>query len=144
MFLSRSLGISDAPPDRSLSIPSFLLVATILFSGFTTGSLLSYYITSHKLEVIQTGFLIITLACIGYSAWVNVNNLYNTRQVYVEYSRKWDIVNEQVIQAKLAGKEVVHIPAMDSWTTLDKPTNNPHFWQNICYSDYYGVKITSP
>jgi hypothetical protein len=82
-FLPAAWGLSDAPPDRSLSIPSFLLVATILFSGFTTGSLLSYYITSHKLAVIQTGFLIITLACIGYSAWVNVNNLYNTRQVYV-------------------------------------------------------------
>ena len=143
-FLPAAWGLSDAPPDRSLSIPSFILAATILIGGFSTGSLLSDYITSQKLDIIQTGFLIITLACIGFSAWVNVNNLYNTRQVYVEFSRKWDMVNEQVIQAKLAGKEVVHIPAMDSWTTLDKPTNNPHFWQNICYSDYYDVKIISP
>ena len=143
-FLPAAWGLSDAPPDRSLSIPSFLLVATILILGFSTGSLLSDYITSHKLDVIRTGFLIITLACIVFSAWVNMNNLYNGRQVYIEFSRKWDMVNEQVIQAKLAGKPVVHIPAMDSWTTLDKPTNNPHFWQNICYSDYYDIKIISP
>jgi hypothetical protein len=100
--------------------------------------------TPHKLDGIQTGLLIITLACLGFSAWVNVHNLYNTRRAYIEYARKWDMVNEQIIQAQLAGKKAIHIPAMDSWTTLDRPRDKTWFWQNVCYSKYYGIQIIGP
>ena len=143
-FLPAAWGLSDAPPDRNLCIPCFILVVTLLLTGFTSGELLSHSLEQRRLNSTQTGLLVIALACIGFSAWVNIHNLYVTRQAYIEYAQKWDTVNQQIIQGKLSGSKVVHIPAMDSWTTLDKPNDNPKFWLNICYSKYYDVQILSP
>ena len=143
-FLPAAWGLSEAPPDRTLSIPGFILVVTFLIAGFTAGNQLSFYMPQRQLNTTQTGLLVITIACMGFSAWVNIHNLYSTRQAYLDYAQKWDRVNRQIIQKKMAGYDVVHIPAMDSWTTLDKPNDNPRFWLNICYSKYYGVQILSP
>ena len=143
-FVPAAWGLSDVPPDRVLSIPSFILVATLLISGFITGNTLSNSITTHKLDDIQTGLLVITLGCIVFSATVNVRNLYFNRRAYTAFARKWDMVNEQIIQVKSIGKEVVHIPIMENWAALEKPNNNPKFWMNVCYSKYYDIKILSP
>jgi len=143
-FLPAAWGLSEAPPDRTLCIPAFILVVTFLIAGFTAGNQLSFYMAQHQLNIAQTGLLVIIMACIGFSAWVNIHNLYSTRQAYLDYAQKWDRVNRQIIQTKLAGYDMVHIPSMDSWTTLDKPNDNPRFWLNICYSKYYDVQILSP
>jgi hypothetical protein len=143
-FLPAAWGLSDAPPDRNLSIPCFILVVTLLTTGFTAGGTLSLFRTSHWFNFASTGVLAIAAACIIFSAWVNIQDLFSTRRAYVDYAQKWDRVNELVVQAKLGGADVVHIPAMDSWTSLDKPNDNPKFWLNICYSKYYGVQILSP
>jgi hypothetical protein len=142
--LPAAWGLSDAPPDRNLSIPCFILVVTLLTSGFTAGGTLSFYRTSRWFISAQTGLLVLALACMVFSAWVNIHDLFSTRQAYEDYAQKWDGVNEQILQAKSGGADVVHIPAMDSWTSLDKPNDNPKFWLNICYSKYYGVQILSP
>jgi hypothetical protein len=143
-FLPAAWGLSGAPPDRTLSIPGFILVVTLLIAGFTAGNQLSFYMAQHQLDTAQTGIMVITIACLGFSAWISIHNLYSTRQAYRDYAQKWEMVNRQIIQTKSAGNNVVHIPAMDSWTSLDKPNDNPRFWLNICYSKYYGIQILSP
>lgn len=143
-FLPAAWGLSDAPPDRVLSLPSFILVATILITGFFTGSFLSYHLTPQKHVGVQTGVLVITLACLGFSAWVNIRNLYGSRQPYIDYAQKWDLVNQQIIQAQISGKAKIHIPAMDNWTALDRPRDKSWFWQNVCYSNFYGIQVLGP
>ena len=143
-FLPAAWGLSDSPPDRNLSIPSFILVLTFIIAGFSVGYLLSPNVSKRKYKDAQTGLLALTLICVAFSTWNIMSNLYSERQPFIDYAQKWDKVNQQVIQSKLAGYEIVHIPAMDSWTTLDKPNDNPKFWLNICYSKYYGVQILSP
>lgn len=143
-FPPAAWGLSEAPPARNLIIPAFFLVVCSLTAGFFVGNLISSRIGLAHLTEIRLSFLIVSIGLLGYSGLINAQNIYFARQAHIVYAQKWETVNQQIINARLSGNTIVHIQSMDSWTTLDKPNDNPKYWLNICYSKYYGIQVLSP
>jgi hypothetical protein len=143
-FIPAAWGLSDAPPDRNIIIPAFLLVSCSLAAFFATGNLVSDRIKLKFMNVAAFGTFLTTLTLITISVVIEIWSLYNARPAYLSYAEKWDTVNQQIITAKGSGYDVVHIPNMDSWTSLNIPNDNPRFWVNICFSNYYDIKVLSP
>ncbi len=143
-FIPAAWGLSSAPPSRNLIIPSFFLAVSWIVAGFLGGVWLNTLSISHSRFRAQIILPIIAFLLLGYSALSNASYLYSTRKAYMDYANKWTVVDQQIVQAREDGKTVIHIPSMNSWTSLDKPNNNPKFWLNQCYSKYYGIQVLSP
>ncbi len=143
-FIPAAWGLSSAPPPRNLIIPSFFLTVSWMLAGFLCGIWFGSLSISPSRFGVQTILLLSSFLLLGYSGLSNTFHLYSTRKAHMDYASKWTMVNRQIIQARQAGNTVVHIPSMDSWTSLDKPNNNPKFWLNQCYSKYYGIQVLSP
>jgi len=135
-------GYSQLPPPRTLILPTFILIIFLLQTGFIAGSWLF-----NKIKVSTWSMnVLITLACtlMIFSAASTSQSLYESRDVYIAFAKKWDEVDTQIIQAKAEGKESVDIPSMSNWSGLDRPNQDPGFWLNECYTDLYGIEVLGP
>jgi len=81
---------------------------------------------------------------IGFSTTTTAWRLYKERHAYINFAKKWDQVDAQILQAKANDLEFVNIPAMDNWARLERPTDNPRYWPTLCYSSHYGIQIFGP
>jgi len=143
-FPSAAYGMSDVPPERTLIIPAYFLVISLLSAGFIGGQWLTLHIKPRYDFSVNIGFGIGVMALMLCSAWWNGQALYSNRQKYLDYAVLWDRMNAQVLQARSAGKESVMIPRMENWAGLDSPNDNPKFWLNYCYSKYYDINVLAP
>ena len=39
------------------------------------------------------------------------------------------------------GADQILIEPMDNWAGLNEPNDNPKFWVNVCYRQYYGIEV---
>lgn len=143
-FPPTAYGMSNVPPRRVLIISAFMLVAGLMGSGYAAGIWLSSRTAEPFIHVLTRVFLLATTLLIGFSTWITSQNLYDSRSIYIEYADLWDQVDAQIHQAKANGEESVTIPALGSWTGLDRPNPNPKFWATACYTEYYGIQVYGP
>ena len=119
-----------------------MLVAGLLLTGFMGGKYLSVKMKNRNL--IHLCFFFAATILLVWSAYLQSCELYYSRQTYIEYARKWDEVDTDIIRAKQAGEDVVLIPSMENWANLDRPTDNPKFWLTACYTQFYGIQVLGP
>jgi len=141
-FLPAAYGIGSKPFGRTLIIPGAMLVASLLVTGFLGGKWLLSKIQNRRL--VHLFFFLAATILLGWSAYLQSRDMYNSRQTFLEYARKWDEVDTDIIRAKQAGEEVVYIPSMENWANLDRPTDNPKFWVTACYTQFYGIQVLGP
>lgn len=135
-------GFSEPPPTRILIIPVFFLVAGILAASFLAGGWLAG--ESGAMWLRSSMLLVPSLFLIGFSSLTTAWHLYGERQVYMDFAEKWDRVDAQILQAKAEDQDSIHIPAMDNWARLERPTDNPAYWPTFCYTRYYGIPVYGP
>lgn len=143
-FPPTAYGMSRVPPRRVLLISVFFLSAGLMSSSYLAGKWISSRIAEHRKHILTNGILLFTTLLMGYSSWTTSQNLYESRNVFIDFAQFWDEVDAQILQAKANGEESVTIPAMSSWTGLDRPNENPKWWPTRCYSDFYGIQIYGP
>jgi hypothetical protein len=143
-FIPAAWGMSDNPPARTQIIPSFFLAVFFLGSAFTAGARRAPEPSVRDATPTSYWPLIVSLCLLVFAVYWNNWVLLATRSDYVSYAVKWDAINAQIVGARQSGESVVHIPSMDSWTTLDSPNDNPKYWLNICMSKFYGIQVLSP
>jgi hypothetical protein len=136
-FLPAAYGLSDAPPNRTLILPTYFFLGGLLALGIVCGTLLG------KKQNVAVSDLLPALAMttILLSASINSLHLYQSRSEFIEYAILWDKMNIQVLQAKQDGITPVIIPVIPNWASLNTPNDNPKYWVNICMSSYYNVQI---
>jgi hypothetical protein len=122
---------------------SFILVASILYAGLMTGRWLS----GRNIE--SANFRWGLIACIAisvlFSTAINAKALYESREIYSSFARRWDQANAQILQAKHNREESVTIPALNVWTGPGgDPTDNPRYWVTACTSRYYDFQVLGP
>jgi hypothetical protein len=130
-------GTSEAPPDRTLILPTYFLVIGILAWGIVCGSLLKKnqnFIVSKLLPGLMISTFII-------SSSINTLNLYQSRSEFIEYATIWDETDATILKSKQNGATRVLISATPNWASLNIPNDNPRFWVNLCMSSYYDVQI---
>jgi hypothetical protein len=135
-------GYSEPPPDRVLSIAVFIIVTLLMSASFQFGNLYSEKIRKSNSQyqiLMWTSILFILFATTS-----NANQIYKSKDVFIEYAQKWDATDALIKQAISEGKEVVEIPADPGWAGLDLPNQNPKHWVNECYSYFYGIQVFGP
>ncbi len=141
-FLPAAYGLSDAPPDRTLTIPAYLLSIALVFAGVSLGSYLNSTEAGRSFSATLDGALIAVGAvlCVGSVVLVNRQLVTEVPQ-YASYASHWDIVNAQILSARDEGQSQVVIQAIPNWASLNEPNDNPKFWVNVCYREYYGITV---
>jgi hypothetical protein len=141
-FLPAAYGLSDAPPERTLMIPAHLLVATIMLSSFVAANRLAWgprnaaWMTS-----LEVGILALAAASSIASVTLSDRRLLASRASYAAYAAHWENENAQILRARAMGADQILIEPMDNWAGLDEPNDNPKFWLNVCYRQYYGIQV---
>jgi hypothetical protein len=130
-------GTSEAPPDRTLILPTYFLIIGLLAWGIVCGSLLE----KNQNFIVSKLLPSVVMITIMISASINVVNLYRSRSEFIEYAAIWDETNANILKSKQNGVTQVLIPAPPNWASLNAPNDNPRFWVNLCMSSYYDVQI---
>lgn len=135
-------GYVEPPPARILSIAVFALVTFWMNAGFLTGSWLAGLVRSPaRLEI---GLIVPASLLIGTAAILTLSYVSGNQQAYMDFARKWDTVDAQILQARAQRQPFVNIPKMSNWAGLDRPNDNPKFWATACYSKYYDIQVFGP
>jgi hypothetical protein len=77
----------------------------------------------------------------GYSAKIQAVRLYDTRSEFIEYANWWDATDAKILDARSHGLEEITVPVKDNWAGLLVLNDNPKFWVNICYTNYYHIQV---
>ncbi len=141
-FIPAAYGLSDAPPDRTLMIPAYLIGVTAMLAGFVVARGIAARAPNPRwLAGFEACVLVVSAAACIVSASLSDARLAASQPVYAAYAAHWDRVNGQILQAVAQGKDQVLIQPMDNWAALNEPNDNPKFWVNVCYRDYYGIEV---
>ncbi len=140
-FPPAAYGQSDAPPDRTLIIPLYILILTLLLFGMSLGTLLA---TRFKARIPLVCLAVLLVLLVG---TISVYQIISERQSYVAYADAWGRFHAQMLGYERSGVARVEISTADmntnNWSRLNVIGDNPKFWLNKCVSDYYGVSVIS-
>ena len=136
-FVPAAYGTSDAPPGRTLLLPTYFLLMGLLAWGLACGTLLVKKQDS-LLNHLLPGLVVVSIAL---SSALHSFDLYRSRSEFIEYAASWDRTHIAILYAKEQGAAEVLVPATVNWAGINIPTDNPRFWVNECMSSYYGVPI---
>ena len=138
-FIPGAYGYSEPPPTRVIILPVFALSIIVMFSGFLTGIQL-HNISSLPDLGIQI-LLLTSVSLLAYSSAIQTGDLYNKKNQYVSFADSWDKMDIQIRTAKNNQEESITLPFVNNWAMLNTLTDNPNFWVNVCYSNYYGIDV---
>jgi hypothetical protein len=140
-FLPAAYGLSDAPPERTLMIPSHLLAVSAMLAAFTVARWIVHRLAETVRPRLEMALLVLALgAALASTALSDLRMLQNQPE-FAQYASHWDKTNAQILDARSAGEKEVWIQSIDNWAGLDEPNDNPKYWVNRCYQDYYGIRV---
>jgi Family of unknown function (DUF6056) len=140
-FLPAAYGLSDRPPDRTLMIPSFILVITAMLAAFTAGRRIAQCQKASSQPRWEAALLVLALATAVPSSASSDLRLYASQPSFARYAAHWDKTNAQILRARSAGENEIWIQSIPNWAGLDEPNDNPKYWVNVCYEQYYGIQV---
>lgn len=135
-------GTSEPPPERTLIAPAFLLVTAFLVAGFSFGEWVAP--RSRQGTALLPTLLVLACGLVFFSASGMAQKLYAMDAEHIEFAQRWDEVDAQIRAAKNSGLPEVHIPSLTNWADAEYPTDNPKYWPNVCYSDFYDINVLAP
>ena len=138
-FVPGAYGYSEPPPTRVLIFAAYALSITFMFAGFLIGTNIGTVSSSNSMRM---QFVIaLSVLLLGYSSINQTLELYNLKDQYITYANTWDGMNAQIRAAKNNREESVTLPFINNWASLNTLTDNPRFWVNVCYSNYYDIRV---
>lgn len=140
-FLPAAYGLSDSPPERTLMIPSFMLAVAVMLAAFTTARRSAQRRGITFQRRLEAAVLVLAVgAVVASTGWSDLRLLAKQPE-FARYAAHWDTTNAQILDARSAGKTEVWIRSMDNWAGLNEPNDNPKYWVNVCYEEYYGIRV---
>ncbi len=140
-FPPSAYGLSNAPPDRTLIIPTYGMVLMLIILGTSLGKLLGQWASLAHTALPASALLILIAAVIS------IHQMISAQQVYINYAAAWSRFNTQMLEFQRNGttKAVIATDDMNlnDWAGLDVLGDNPKFWLNQCVSAYYHVDVIS-
>jgi hypothetical protein len=140
-FPPAAYGESTVPPDRTLLIPTYMLVlAAVLVGAAVSGPLAERWKPATPLS--YASILLLWIAAI-----LSLHQMLAVRPTYIAYARAWGQFHSQMIGFRREGIASAVISTADmkanNWAQLNTLGDNTRFWLNKCVGDYYGVKVIS-
>jgi hypothetical protein len=135
-------GVSAFPEDRTLTIPQFVLTSTIIFWGSVGGLALkkrSGWIVKHKTRITIIGCcLAIILLVLG--TILSANRNFTQVPALRAYADRWDARDGHIRAVKKSGTTQITIPALGFTGGLADIKDDPDYWVNRCFANYYGLE----
>jgi hypothetical protein len=145
-FAPAAYGTSDTTPSRTLIIPVFAFICTVVFFGILIGQ--------YAAEKVQIRNPKLTLALgvgsavlVGCMMIISVSwNSYKTIKLESglrTYSENWDRLDQTLREAKSQGLDSVSIDPIQNGIGLTDIGPDPSMWVNQCFRNYYGLTVTT-
>ncbi len=134
-------GVSAFPEDRTLTIPQFVLTSTIIIWGSGAGLVLKVrfsWILNHKSRIAIVGCCLVAVLLI-------LGPLLSARDIFTQvptlraYAERWDVRDHEIRIAREEGAMHLAVPALGFTGGLADITDDPDFWVNRCFSNFYGL-----
>ena len=140
-FPPAAYGESTVPPDRTLLIPTYILVLTALFFGASVSQpLVARWNDLRPLSNIA--ILILWTAAV-----LSLSQMIAAQPAYAAYARAWARFDTQMVDLRQKGFATAVISTADqkasNWSALNTLGDTTRFWLNKCVGDYYGIKVIS-
>ncbi len=139
---------STIPNERNMLVVMYVLTIGLTVWGYAVGQLYRQL----RADALQTpserrGLLLAMAVVVAVfaantlrTAQVTVNN----REIYVNYARGWDQNHATILAARQSGATSAVITLLANPFGLEEPQADPGHWVSACYSDYYGITVTTP
>lgn len=136
-FPPAAYGLSDAPPGRTLIIPTYILALLVVFSGYFFGGQITQKKDSYP-QLLYSFSYILVLTLLIASSFIVSQKLYASRHVFIEFATSWDKTHETLLSLGENAEVVIAPTVKDEWSGVLRMTDNPRFYVNTCVSGYYG------
>ncbi len=140
-FLPAAYGLSDAPPERTLLIPTYLLILTMIALGASTAGWLA-----SRWRALAPASNVAVLLVMAAAA-ISIIQIARLQPEYAAYAGAWGVFHAQMLEYRHDGTTTAQITTealnANNWTGLNVLGDNPKFWLNQCVSEYYGVRVIS-
>ncbi len=140
-FPPAAYGESTVPPDRTLLIPTYILVLTMILLGVSVSGPLAQRWRSLA-PASNLAILILWIAVA-----LSLSQMIAMQPTYAAYARAWTRFNTQMIDLRQRGYATAVISTADqkanNWAGLNTLGDTTRFWLNKCVGDYYGIKVIS-
>jgi hypothetical protein len=160
-FVPSAYGMSASPPLRNEIIPSFVLVCFLSIDGWFIGKSL-FPNNHHRMQGYLKGqriligsivkrrdywtriLVIVMLSGILLTSCLNsiivAYDNWQLRQQYLTYAIAWDKRDKRINQAILNGEKQVIVQKLYHWSGSEI-NENVDDWKNVCFNNYYGIKV---
>lgn len=136
-LLPGSWGLSEPPPPRNISVPTFALTASLFIAAFISGAQLSTRATPALAWTVAA----IAMLSLNVAAGIGIQKAATSTDIYIRYAQSWDAEEAHILQAKATGAASVTVPAWPNWAGLNVLSEHPQNWLNQCASGYYGIEV---
>jgi hypothetical protein len=127
------------PGNRALMPAAFLLLAGLGASIFLACAALLRLADPIPATWLQTGALVLLLACAVYPLYA-VTNLLPEQQRLATWAERWDERDAQIRQAVLDGTPDIQVQQIEVVRTLEDLDPYAYHWINNCAAIYYGAR----
>lgn len=138
-------GVSAFPEDRTLTIPQFILNSTIIFWGSVGGLTLkkrSGWIVKQKTRITIIGCCLVAgLLFLG--PILSANRNFTQVPTLRAYADRWDARDRQIRAVQKSGATQLTVPALGFTGGLADIKDDPDYWVNRCFADYYGLETVT-
>jgi hypothetical protein len=135
-------GVSAFPEDRTLTIPQFVLISTIIFWGSVGGLAVKKragWIAKYKTRITIIGCcLVAVLLFLG--PILSANRNFTQVPTLRAYADRWDARDRQIRAAQKSGATQLAVPALGFTGGLSDIKDDPDYWVNRCFANYYGLE----
>jgi hypothetical protein len=134
-------GVSAFPEDRTLTIPQFIFSTTTIFWGSLVGLKLkksNIWNARHRRWIEVFGcFVVAVLLVLGPLA--SASDHLDRAPTLRAYAIRWDARDQDIWTAQNQGAKNLTVPALGFTGGLADIKDDPDYWVNRCFADYYGL-----
>ncbi len=139
-FIPSTYAMTQSAPERTISLGTYFFQVFMSASGFLLGHFVGQKNLMANARV--TGFIALLSICmIAFSAQMTREIWITRLPDYVLFASEWDRTHEFILQAKSDNLSAIAIPPPNNVAGIPDPTEDPEFWVNKCFINYYGIEI---
>ncbi len=141
-YVPAAYGMSSAPPDRTVILPTVILCIYVSTMGFLVGSWLSSRLTSFKLSasLVQSTLWVLLILYSGYTFKVTEKVLAVSAD-YRRFATVFDRADRLIREARAAGKTSVQVPEVHNHFGLSDYGAGTTYWLDQAVDGYYGIHV---
>jgi hypothetical protein len=129
------------PDDRTILIPQFILVLTVLIWSGLLGTVLRRYrwLPDPAAQPVGRAIPALLLGAVLLASGSSIVNTIRQAPEYQAYARSWDERANLLVAARLDGLTDITVAGLTNRFGISDLHAEPDYWVNRCMASYYGL-----